>query len=150
MTEESSTIELVLQSDYRFEVDFGMPGVPRLVTDSTAPLGQGAGPDSEKLLVAAVANCLSASLLFSLRKFKNEAVPMQTTASAQLVRNEHARLRMGSIQVEIRLGVPAGALKHLDRAIAQFEDFCVVTQSVRAAIPVGVRVLDGDGVVLAG
>ena len=150
MTEESSTIELVLQSDYRFEVDFGMPGVPRLVTDSTAPVGQGAGPDSEKLLVAAVANCLSASLLFSLRKFKNEAVPMQTTASAQLVRNEHARLRMGSIQVEIRLGVPAGALKHLDRAIAQFEDFCVVTQSVRAAIPVGVRVLDGDGVVLAG
>ena len=150
MTEESSTIELVLQSDYRFEVDFGMPGVPRLVTDSTAPLGQGAGPDSEKLLVAAVANCLSASLLFSLRKFKNEAVPMQATAGAQLVRNEHARLRMGSIQVEIRLGVPAGALKHLDRAIAQFEDFCVVTQSVRAAIPVGVRILDGDGVRLAG
>ena len=47
------TIELVLQSDYRFEVDFRMPGVPTLVTDSTAPLGQGAGPDSEKLLLAA-------------------------------------------------------------------------------------------------
>ena len=111
MTEASSTIELVLQSDYRFEVAFGIPGVPRLVTDSTAPLGQGAGPDSEQLLVAAVANCLSASLLFSLRKFKNEAVPMQTTASARLVRNEQARLRMGSIQVEIRPGVPAGELK---------------------------------------
>ena len=148
--EESSTIELVLQSDYRFEVDFGIPGVPRLVTDSTAPVGQGSGPDSEKLLVAAVANCLSASLLFSLRKFNNEAVAMQTIASVQLVRNEHARLRMGSIHVEIQLGVPAGALKHLDRAIAQFEDFCVVTQSVRAAIPVGVRILDGDGVLLAG
>ena len=148
--EESSTIELVLQSDYRFEVDFGIPGVPRLVTDSTAPVGQGSGPDSEKLLVAAVANCLSASLLFSLRKFNNEAVAMQTIASVQLVRNEHARLRMGSIHVEIQLGVPAGALKHLDRAIAQFEDFCVVTQSVRAAIPVGVRILDGDGVLLVG
>ena len=148
--EESSTIELVLQSDYRFEVDFGIPGVPRLVTDSTAPVGQGSGPDSEKLLVAAVANCLSASLLFSLRKFNNEAVAMQTIASVQLVRNEHARLRMGSIHVEIQLGVPAGALNHLDRAIAQFEDFCVVTQSVRAAIPVGVRILDGDGVLLAG
>ena len=120
------------------------------MTDSTAPVGQGSGPDSEKLLVAAVANCLSASLLFSLRKFNNEAVAMQTIASVQLVRNEHARLRMGSIHVEIQLGVPAGALKHLDRAIAQFEGFCVVTQSVRAAIPVGVRILDGDGVLLAG
>ena len=27
---------------------------------------------------------------------------------------------------------------------------CVVTQSVRTAIPVGVRILDRDGVVLAG
>ena len=108
------------------------------------------GPDSEKLLVVAVANCLSASLLFSLREFKNEPVPMQATASAQLARNEHARLRMGGRQMGIRLGVPAGAPRHLDRAIAQFEDFCAVTQSVRAAIPVGVRILDCDGVVLAG
>ena len=57
---------------------------------------------------------------------------------------------MGSIQVEIRLGVPAGGLRQLDRALAQIEDFCVVTQSVRTAIHVGVRILDRDGVVLAG
>lgn len=148
MIEEAISIELVLQSGFRFEVDFGLPDVPTLVTDATAPLGQGAGPDSEKLLLAAVANCLSASLLFSLRKFKNDAVPMRTTAVAQLVRNEHGRLRVGSIRVEIRLGVPAGGLRQLDRALAQFEDFCVVTQSVRTAIPVGVRILDHDGVVL--
>lgn len=148
--EEANTVELVLQSDYRFEVDFGLPDVPKLVTDSTAPLGQAAGPDAEKLLLAAVANCLSSSLLFSLRKFKNDTVPMRTTAGAQLERNKLGRLRVGSIQVEIRLGVAAVALMHLDRALAQFEDFCVVTQSVRAAIPVGVRVLDRDGLVLAG
>ena len=148
--ENDVTIEVVLQSDYRFEIDFGLPHVPKLVTDASAPLGQGAGPDSEKLLLAAVANCLSASLLFSLRKFKNDTVPMRATAGAKLERNEHGRLRVGSIQVEIQLGSPANELKQLDRAIAQFEDFCVVTQSVRAAIPVSVRVLDRDGGVLAG
>jgi organic hydroperoxide reductase OsmC/OhrA len=150
MTEDTSTIELVLQSGYRFEVDFALPGVPRLVTDSPAPLGQGAGPDAEKLLISAVANCLSSSLLFSLRKFKNELMALRTTASGQLVRNEQGRLRVGSIQVEIRLEVPAGALKQLDRALLQFEDFCVVTQSVRASIPVAVRVVDSEGAVLAG
>ena len=48
---------MVLQADYRFEVDFDMPGVPRIVTDSTAPRAQDAGPDAEKVLLAAVANC---------------------------------------------------------------------------------------------
>ncbi len=150
MTEDTSTIELVLQSGYRFEVDFALPGVPRLVTDSPAPLGQGAGPDAEKLLISAVANCLSSSLLFSLRKFKNELMALRTTASAQLVRNEQGRLRVGNNLVEMRLEVPAGSLKQLDRALAQLEDFCVVTQSVRASIPVAVRVVDSEGVVLAG
>ena len=56
---------------------------------------------------------------------------------------------MGGIPVEIRLGVRSGAMRPLDRALAQFEDFRTLTQSVRAAIPVGVRVLDRDGVVLA-
>jgi hypothetical protein len=36
----------------------------------------------------------------------------------------------------------------LDRILAQFEDFCVVTQSVRTAIPVDVRVLDNAQTVL--
>jgi organic hydroperoxide reductase OsmC/OhrA len=150
MSDTPFTIELNLQGDYRFEIDFRHPGAPLLVTDATPPLGAGAGPDAEQLLIAAVANCLSTSLLFSLRKFKNEVGPMRTVADAKLVRNEQNRLRVGGIEVEIRLGVAAASLKQLDRALAQFEDFCVVTQSVRAAIPVRVRVLDGEGVRLAG
>ena len=35
-----------------------------------------------------------------------------------------------------------------DRILAQFEDFCVVTQSVRESIPVSVRVLDVTGALL--
>lgn len=34
--------------------------------------------------------------------------------------------------------------------LAQFEDFCVVTQSVRQGIEVDVEVLDGEGRVLLG
>jgi hypothetical protein len=36
----------------------------------------------------------------------------------------------------------------LDRILGQFEEFCVVTQSVRTAITVEVRVLDMAGTVL--
>ena len=138
-------IELRQQADYRFEAHFDNPAVPVLVTDETPPLGADAGPSPSRLLGVAVANCLSASLLFALRKFKNEPGPMRTVAAVTLARNEAKRLRVTHIGVELHLGVPAAQLAMLERALAQFEEFCVVTQSVRAAIPVDVRVFDALG-----
>jgi predicted phosphoribosyltransferase len=41
--------------------------------------------------------------------------------------------------------VPAASLEHLDRVLATFEEFCTVTASVRAAIPVSVAVFDSLG-----
>jgi hypothetical protein len=37
-------------------------------------------------------------------------------------------------------------LHALERVLGQFEDFCIVTQSVRAGIAVDVRVVDAEGV----
>jgi hypothetical protein len=48
----------------------------------------------------------------------------------------------------LHLGVPAAQLEQLDRVLGQFEGFCTVTQSVGQGIPIQVRVLDADGVVL--
>ena len=107
-----------------------------------------AGPNPARLLGAAVANCLAASLLFALRKFGNEPGAVHATAAVTLARNEHGRLRVPAIRVDIQLGVPAQALKRLDRALEQFEEFCVVTQSVRAGIAVEVRVTDSNGIPL--
>ncbi|HUD24948.1 MAG TPA: OsmC family protein [Burkholderiaceae bacterium] len=142
------TIELRQQADYRFEVQFDRPAIPQLITDETAPLGGDAGPNPERLLATAVAHCLAASLLFALRKFKNDPRRVDAVASVRTVRNAQGRLRIGSIEVELRLGAAASELAMLDRVLAQFEDFCVVTQSVRPAIAVTVRVLDGTGAVL--
>lgn len=82
---------------------------------------------------------------FSLRKFKNHSILMRTTADAKQLRNAQGRLRMDRIEVDIHLGAPAATIRFLDRALAQFEDFCVVTQSVRTAIPARVRVFDSSG-----
>jgi len=147
---DDPTVHLRHQADYRFEIDFDEGRSPTLVTDLGPPLGQAAGPDPEKLLAGAVANCLSASLLFALRKNGNEAPPMHTVANLTLARNANKRLRVGRIDVEIRLGVPAASLRSLDRILATFEDFCVVTQSVRAGLPVDLRVLDSTGTLLHG
>ena len=141
-------IELVQLADYRFEVRFDDAAVPVLITDERAPLGGDAGPSPSRLLATAVANCLAASLLFALRKFKNEAGPIRVTAEVGMIRNAQNRLRVGRMAVDLHLNAMGSQIAMLDRILGQFEEFCIVTQSIRAAIPVDVRVLDKAGGVL--
>lgn len=149
MSEPYIRIHLSQQSDYRFEVRFEGTETDVLHTDEPPPLGGGTGPNPVRLLGTAVANCLMASLLFALRKFHNRPEPMQATCTVAPERNADGRWRIPRIRVEIQLGVPWSSLKHAERALAQFEDFCVVTQSVRVGIDVVVRVVDSTGAVLA-
>jgi len=137
-------LRLSQQRDFQFKVEFGVDIAPLLV-DEPAPLGAGQGPSPEQLLAAAVGNCLAASLLFSLRKYKQQPEPISAEVNSQTARNADGRLRIRAIEVVLKLGQPAAALQHLDRALAQFEDFCTVTQSVRGGIEVKVQVHDATG-----
>jgi organic hydroperoxide reductase OsmC/OhrA len=146
MTEPSTfTLELEQLADYEFRVKFDWPDVADLKLDEPPPLGKAAGPNAARLIGAAVANCLSSSLLFCMRKFRQNPGTLRAEVTGQLARNERGRLRIGRFDVTIRLAEPAGDIKHFDRCLQQFEDFCIVTESVRNGIPVGVRVVDGAG-----
>lgn len=143
------SFSLEQQDDYAFLIRFG-DDIPALLTDEPAPLGKGTGPNPSRLLAASVGNCLAASLLFSLRKFKNEPGKLTATVTGRMERNEQGRLRVGGVSVDIQFGATAESFQHLDRVLDQFEDFCVVTQSVRTGFPVDVTVRDGTGKVLKG
>lgn len=142
----SFKLELEQQNDFEFRVKFDWPQVDDLLLDEPAPLGGSAGPNAARLIGAAVANCLSSSLLFCMRKFKQTPGTLRAEVTGELTRNAQGRLRIGRYDVTIRLADEAGAIKHFDRCLAQFEDFCVVTESVRHGIAVGVRVVDAGGV----
>ena len=73
---------------------------------------------------------LAASLLFAMRKFKNQPGPLRAVATVHMVRNPHNRLRVGRIGVDLQFGTDASQIAMLDRILAQFEEFCVVTRSV--------------------
>ncbi|MBD9435829.1 OsmC family protein [Pseudoxanthomonas sp. PXM03] len=149
---ESQTVSITLEQedDYAFRIRFDDTTIAELMTDEPEPLGKGEGPNPTRLLVSAVANCLSASLLFALRKFKNTPGKLVTRATAELVRNEQGRLRVGHIHADIRLAEAGAAHASLERILAQFENFCVVTESVRHGIDVSVSITDADGVQLHG
>ena len=139
-------LELEQLGGYEFKVKFDNAAFAELLLDEPAPLGSDKGPNASRLIGAAVANCLSASLMFCLAgKFKQQLGPLHTLVHGELVRNPQKRLRIGRLDVTIQLSESAADVRHLDRCLAQFEDFCVVTESVRHGIPVGVRVVDASG-----
>jgi uncharacterized OsmC-like protein len=147
MTDKTITVTLQQQADYRFDIQFD-EGMPILTSDEPAPLGTGTGPSPVQLLCAAVGNCLSDSLLFAFRKFKQTPEPIHCEVHAVVGRNEQGRMRVLKMDAKLKLGVAASQLEHADRVLSQFEEFCTVTQSVGLGIPVHTRVMDAHGVIL--
>ncbi|NDU92278.1 MAG: OsmC family protein [Ferrovum sp.] len=150
-------VVLEQQEDYRFAIHWTTPHrgqtsegglTPPLIADESPPLGGGAGPTPGQLLVAAVANCMSDSLLFALRKFKQRPEPLRAEGRAEIGRNDAGRIRVQAIHITLQLGVPAASLEHLERVLDQFEGFCTVGQSVAQGIPVHVSVKDSLGAAL--
>lgn len=138
------TIRITQVADYVFTVDFGA-ALPALLTDEAPPIGGGTGPVPEQMLIAGVANCLCASLVFALGKFRQDAQGVAAEASCRVARNPEGRLRITGIDVRILLGAESDAMPRIDRVLEQFQRFCTVSESVKAGIPVAVTVEDGGG-----
>ncbi len=131
--------------DYAFRVEFEGTHLDALITDEPSPLGHDEGPNPSRLLLAAIGNCMAASLLFALRKFRNQPGPIVATIRATPERNASGRWRIPKAEVELRLAEAAASHVQMDRILAQFEEFCIVTQSVREGIAVSARVVDAEG-----
>ena len=144
MADSLISVTLSQQQDYRFDIHFSEQ-IPVLVGDEPPPLGAGLGPSPVQLLCAAVGNCLSDSLLFALRKYKQAPEPLTCHIQAQVGRNDQGRTRVLSLEARLTLGVPAVQLAHLERVLGSFEDYCTVTQSVGQGIPIRVNVVDSLG-----
>lgn len=133
-------VTLDLTRGFEFVATFDdVPSQPSLVMDEPAPLGDGHGPNAAALLAAATGNCLAASLLFCLRKSRASVGGLKARVAAHVDRNEDGRMRISHIDVELAPELAGDDLARLERCSALFEDFCVVTQSLRTGVPVNVR-----------
>lgn len=139
----SLTLERV--GNYEFETKFDLEHLPPILLDEPPPLGGNKGPNASRMLAAAVGNCLSASLLFCLEKSKVSGQSVKTNVTGTLIRNEKGRLRVGRLDVHIKIDIPGETPQRTSRCLELFEDYCVVTASVRKGIQVNVRVSDVQG-----
>lgn len=133
-------LSLTLEDGYRFTVEFDQEGVPPLLLDEPPPLGEGSGPNAARILAAAVGNCLSASLLFCMQKVRIESRKITTTVQGTLVRNAEGRFRIGEIRALIEPSLTPEEQERISRCLDVFEDYCIVTESVRRGVDVLVEV----------
>lgn len=133
-------VTLTLQNNYQFAVDFERDGMPDLLVDETSPLGSNLGPNPTRLLAAAIGQCVGSSLLFCLRKSRIEVRQLRTRVAGSVTRNARGRLRLGPIQVTLEPDVAPEMIARMGRCIELFEDFCLVTESVREGLDVRVSV----------
>ena len=141
-------LELEQLEGYEFDVKLDWPELAGLRMDEPPPLGQRRGPNASRLLAAAVGNCLSASLLYCMSKADPPPGSLRTLVTCRVHRNEKGRLRIAALDVRITLAETLAASARLPRCLDLFEDFCVVTASVRQGIPVTVEVVGPAGEVL--
>ncbi|MBC7107745.1 MAG: OsmC family protein [Methanomassiliicoccales archaeon] len=138
MQETEFVLSVELIENYKFRVRFGSDKIADIIVDEPAPLGSGTYPNAGKLLAAAVGSCLCASLAFCLRKARAELKSMAAEVRTTVKRNEKGRLRVTEINVKIAPEVNSES--KLRRCADIFEDFCIVSQSVRNGIPVRVNI----------
>jgi uncharacterized OsmC-like protein len=123
---------------YKFQISFNSDKIESIFTDEPEPLGEGEYPNAGKLLAAAVGNCLCASLVFCMEKSRAEIPSICAEVATSMGRNEQGRLRITHMSVKIFPQVSDE--QKFQRCREIFEDFCIVTQSVRKGIEVEVGV----------
>ncbi len=128
------------EGGYKWSITFDeLPGT--FHSDEEAPLGQGWGPSPAMMLSSAVGSCLGSSLLFCLEKSRVPVRgPVSTDIETTVKRNEKGRWRVGDIKVKLNVKVHDSDKEKLERCKGVFEDFCIVTESVRKGVNVEVKV----------
>lgn len=139
--ERTHHVTVRLAREYEFTAEFeDLPGSPAILFDEPEPLGGNRAPNAATVLSAAVGDCLATSLAFCLRKARIGVDHLTARVTTHVVRNEKDRLRIGGIDVVLEPGISDADQERVGRCESLFEDFCTVTQSIRAGIPVNVSV----------
>ncbi len=142
-TDDSRRYSIIVErvENYEFRVRFDNPEFGKWTLDEPAPLGNNKGPNATRALAAAIGNCLSASLMFCLQRSKLVVDSIRSEVIPTVARNEEGRWRIQHLDVKVYVKMTEDEPKRFQRCVEIFENYCIVTSSVRQGIPVDVEIL---------
>jgi uncharacterized OsmC-like protein len=137
-------ISLEHAQDGKVTVRFDWDEVPGVVLDELAWLDEQRTPHATLILATALGNCLGVSLLSCLHKLQVEPQGIQTTVSGAIACSERGRAQISHLDVQISLGGADHLASRLKRCLELDDEYCLITESVRAGIPINIHVLGTD------
>ena len=144
---ENITVTLTHKNDYRFEVDFN-ESFKGFVSDIEKPSGGSCGPAQTHMLLAAVANCLSVSFLYSLNRSGIDGGNIVTKAMLDICKRDGV-YRVGKINVAITTGKSEEEMNGLGDVLSGFENISAISRSVLEGVPIETHVFDRKGILSA-
>ncbi len=138
MVREMTHTHLRHEGGYKFNITFDEIG-GTLHSDEPKPTGREEGYDAEMLLNSAIGHCLASSFLFCMEKSRVPVKDVEADLETSVKRNEKGRWRIDHIKVDLRARVDPKDKEKFERCKGIFEDFCIVTASVKEGIKVDVE-----------
>ena len=126
------------EGGYKFNITFDEMG-GRLHSDEPKPLGREEGFTAEMLLNSAVGHCLTSSLVFCMEKSRVPVKDVEADLVTTLKRNEKGRWRVDAIKVNLRVNVDDKDKDKFERCRGMFQDFCIVSTSIREGVKIDVE-----------
>ena len=125
---------------YKSSVTFDELRGVELHMDEPKPVGTSEGPSAAMMLSSAVGHCLTSSLMFCMEKSRGSVKDIEADVETSLIRNDKGRWRVEGIKVNMKVDVNDIDKEKLERCKSIFEDFCIVTASVREGVKIDVEV----------
>ena len=148
MAEEKKTkVGIKLDHDMIFKCNLGFEKLQEIYIDETLEEKEDLwGPDAARLLGMALLGCLSASFILCLQKRNLELDDLRAEAEIIIAKNEKKLLRVKEINVDlIPESKDPSVLKRIEQCKKFFEQYCTITESVRAGIDVNLNININDG-----
>jgi uncharacterized OsmC-like protein len=128
------------ENGYKSSVTFDELKGVELHMDEPKPVGMSEGPSAAMMMSSAIGHCLSSSLMFCIEKSRGTVKDMRADVETSLTRNENGRWRVAGIKVDMKVDVDDIDKEKFERCKGIFEDFCIVTESVREGVKIDVHV----------
>jgi len=140
--EEISKVKLEIEKDMIFKCDMGLMNVKDFYIDEkNKDEAKMLGPNPARLLAAAVLGCMSASFIFCLQKKQFTLDDLKAEAEIIIVRNEKKLSRVKEINIKlVPITSDPAILKRINQCSKFFEQYCTITESVRAGIQVNLDI----------
>jgi uncharacterized OsmC-like protein len=134
-------VGVTLEEEMVFKCDLGKINMEDLYIDERELRDtEKIGPSPARLLALAVLGCMGASFAFCLKKRGFTLEELDGKAEIIIYRNEKGFWRVKKINLEINPKIDNPKMrKRADQCRKFFEQYCIITQSVREGIEVNLK-----------